>query len=129
MNFRSGQPVKPEFNIANLIDVLLVLVIFFMLSTTFIFQPGLMVKLPMSTYSESPPHPGAQILITKDEDIYFEKIHTTMDELEEKMQQFTDKSLLMIKADQAVTHGIVVSVMNHAKNAGFQHLAIATKPD
>jgi len=129
MNFQSNTSLKPDLNITPLIDVVLMLLIFFMISTSFIFQPGIMVKLPASTHTETTTQRGAQVLITGEGEIYFERLRTSFEELEEKMKTFHDKEILMIKADQSVSHGSVVKVMNHAKNAGFQRLAIATRPD
>lgn len=129
MKFTPDANLKPELNITPLIDVVLMLLIFFMISTSFIFQPGIMIKLPSASHSDASSPGGAQLLITADAELYFEQIRTSFDELEERMQQHPDKSLLLIKADQAVTHGVVVRAMNAAKRAGFQRLAIATRPE
>ena len=128
MNFSVKKNLIPELNITPLIDVILMLLIFFMISTSFVFQPGIMVKLPESGSSEVTTAQGAQVLITVDNQIYFERLRTSMDELEEHMRNHPDKTLLQIKADQTVTHGFVVEVMDRAKRAGFQRLAIATTP-
>ncbi len=129
MKFHTIHHARPELDITPLIDVVLMLVIFFMISTSFIFQPGIMVKLPVSSQTEATAPKGAQILITADGDLFFERLRTTSAELENQMRQFPDKSIVTIKADQAVSHGTVVEAMNHAKNAGFQRLAIATRPE
>ncbi|HPQ39436.1 MAG TPA: biopolymer transporter ExbD [bacterium] len=128
MRFSRDPKLQPNLNITPLIDVVLMLLIFFMISTSFIFQPGIMIKLPRADHSDTTTQKGAQIMITADEGIYFERIRSTMSELEMQMRQFPDKSLLLIKADQNVPHGTVVQAMNHAKNAGFQRIAIATRP-
>lgn len=128
MKFSRDSNLKPDLNITPLIDVVLMLLIFFMISTSFIFQPGIMIKLPKATQSDTTTPKGAQVMITADGDIYFERIRTTLNELEEQMIQHGDKTLLMIKADQNVPHGTVVHAMNHAKSAGFQRIAIATRP-
>lgn len=128
MRFSRESKHPPNLNITPLIDVVLMLLIFFMISTSFIFQPGIMIKLPKADHSDTTTQKGAQIMITADEGIYFERIRSTMGELETQMRQFPDKSLLLIKADQNVPHGTVVQAMNHAKNAGFQRIAIATRP-
>ncbi|MBN1296805.1 biopolymer transporter ExbD [bacterium] len=128
MNFSRRPPVRPDLNITPLIDVVLMLLIFFMISTSFIFQPGIMIRLPRADHSDSTTQQGAQVMITAEEDIYFDRIRSTMAELETQMRQYPDKSLLLIKADQNVPHGTVVQAMNHAKNAGFQRIAIATRP-
>ncbi len=126
MKFTSGNQVQPELNITPLIDVILMLLIFFMISTSFVFQPGILIKLPASTSSEVTTSKNAQILITSEKDIYFEQTRTTKNDLEKSMREYKDKSLLLIKADRSVPHGLVVEVMDRAKRAGFKRLAIAT---
>ncbi|MBN1879570.1 biopolymer transporter ExbD [bacterium] len=128
MRFARETSVRPDLNITPLIDVVLMLLIFFMISTSFIFQPGILIKLPQADHSDSTTPRGASIMITSEGDIYFEKLRTTIQELESQFRQFPDKSVLLIKADQNVAHGIVVQTMNQAKNAGFQRIAIATRP-
>ena len=128
MKFTSNTSVHPELNITPLIDVVLMLVIFFMISTSFIFQPGILIQLPHADHSDTTTPRGAGIMITSEGDIYFEQLRTTIDELESHLSRYPDKSILLIKADQSVAHGIVVQTMNRAKNAGFQRIAIATRP-
>jgi len=128
MKFSRDKKLQPDLNITPLIDVVLMLLIFFMISTSFIFQPGIMIKLPKASQNDTTSPKGAQVMITADGDIYFERIRTSMDEIKDQMQKHADKSLLMIKADQNVSHGTVVQAMNQAKMAGFQRIAIATRP-
>ncbi len=127
MKFTDDTPLAPELNITPLLDVILMLLIFFMISTSFVFQPGMMIKLPPSESSQTTTPKGAQVLITSENEIYFERLRTTLDEIQERMTDYPDKRILLIKADQSVSHGTVVKVMDRAKLAGFQRLAIATR--
>jgi len=127
MKFTDDAPLTPELNITPLLDVILMLLIFFMISTSFVFQPGLMIKLPPSESSQTTTPKGAQVLITSENEIYFERLRTSLDEIQEQMTGYPDKRILLIKADQSVSHGTVVKVMDRAKVAGFQRLAIATR--
>jgi len=62
----------------------------------------------------------------------FNKEKVSIDKLNEEFKNFKsshgDESLVIIKADKDITHGIVVSVMDIAKANGFNRLAIATEP-
>lgn len=128
MRFSRAKPLRPDLNITPLIDVVLMLVIFFMISTSFIFQPGIMIQLPRADHTDTTTARGASVIITAEGDVYLDQIRTTFDELETKFLHYPDKSVLLIKADQSVAHGTVVQAMNQAKNAGFQRIAIATRP-
>ncbi len=128
MNFKPPEPLKAEVNITQLIDVVLLLLIFFMISTSFVVQPGLKIQLPEAEASEADGEPGKNILLTEDGEIYFEKGRVVMEDLPELFEESDAKELLIIKADKTVPHGVVVEVMDYAKGAGFQRLAIATTP-
>ena len=129
MNFSVRSNFSPDINVTPLLDVILMLLIFFMISTSFVFQPGIMIKLPQSATAQTTSRSGAQVLITSDGEIYFERLRTSLDEIMIQMKEFPDKSLLLIKADQSVSHGTVVKIMDRAKRSGFERLAIATRAD
>lgn len=129
MNFATQKPLRPEMNVTPLIDVILMLVIFFMISTSFVFQPGLMIRLPKSSTSETVNPQAANVIITAQGEIYFDRLRTDITELETQMKLYPDKKMLIIRADRAVNHGLVVEVMDHAKHAGFDRLVIGTRPE
>ncbi|MBN1551775.1 biopolymer transporter ExbD [bacterium] len=129
MKFNSANSLKPELNMTPLIDVVLMLLIFFMISTSFVFQPGIMVKLPSSAISADIQSTRmAQVIVTSEGDVYFDRLRVDIDNLEQQMSDYKDKSLLIIKADRSVAHGLVVTIMDCAKKAGFERLTIATSP-
>ncbi len=126
MKFKTDSALLPKIDITPLIDVILMLVIFFMITTTFISFPGVMVKLPLSSSTTITTPQGAQVLITANGELYFQQYRVTITEMYDLMRKHGDKSILIIKADKAVSHGQVVEVMDHAKRAGFDRLSIAT---
>jgi biopolymer transport protein ExbD len=129
MNFFQTHNRKPEIIVVPLVDIILMLVIFFSISTTFVFQPGLLVKLPKSSTAETSNSQTAELMITAQGELYFERLRASMNELEAQMKQYPDKRILIIKADKSVSHGLVVEAMDHAKRAGFERLVIGTHPE
>lgn len=132
MLFRKRHRVTPGVNITSLIDVVLLLLIFFMISTTFVTQPGIRVNLPKaSSKVKNVSQERNTIIITAENTIFinreevsnFEELRSLLVDL--KKEQPGD--LIIVKADEAVAHGIVVRVMDIAKTAGFSRIAIATK--
>jgi biopolymer transport protein ExbD len=132
MLFRKRRRVTPEVNITSLIDVVLLLLIFFMISTTFVTQPGIRVNLPKaSSKVKNVSQERNTIIITAENTIFinreevsnFEELRSLLVDL--KKEQPGD--LIIVKADEVVAHGIVVRVMDIAKTAGFSRIAIATK--
>ncbi len=128
MKFKTRPSERPQINVTPLIDVILQLVIFFMLTSSFVVQPGLRIQLPEVGEKSSEEERGRSVLITKDEAIYFEKGRVTLDELEQALARIQTKELLIVRADRDARHGLVVTVMDLAKQAGFTRLAIATSP-
>ncbi|MFQ5912816.1 MAG: ExbD/TolR family protein [Nitrospinota bacterium] len=131
MQFRIQRrhPVTP--NLLPLIDVVLLLLIFFMISSTFVVQPGIKINLPKSTAAERREPEDVTLIITREETLYLNSQRVSLAELWGKLLDiFRNRadSMLVIKADRLVPHGRVVEVMDVAKQAGVNRLAIATEP-
>lgn len=132
MLFRKRRRVTPQVNITSLIDVVLLLLIFFMISTTFVTQPGLRVDLPKaSSKVKNVAQESNTIVITADSKIYINRQEmTNLEELRAQLVKLHEEQsgeLIIVKADEKVAHGIVVSVMDMAKTVGFSRIAIATR--
>ena len=132
MNFsrktRGKEP--PVVNLTSLIDVVLLLLIFFMISTTFVLSPGLKVDLPESSAEEIvQEEKDIVVVVTVDDEIFIGEDRMTSDSLTERLRKFKDEypdSNLIIQADEGASHGAVVVVMDSAKRTGFSKLSIAT---
>ena len=118
-----------SIDIAPLVDVVFLLLIFFMLSTTFEINPGLKVNLPESSTKEVEKKPkNIKIVITKKGEIFFNNQKVDLNTLNKKFKQVKNKkTLIIIQADKYSYHGTVVSVMDIAKVNGLNNFAIATK--
>jgi biopolymer transport protein ExbD len=131
MQFRPLKSSQPTLNVVPLVDVLLTLLIFFAVSSTFVVQQGLKVELPETGPSGNRTDRELFVSISADGNLYFGQARTTLAELPElihaAMAPRKQSGLLVIKADQNVRHGLVVQVMDAAKQSGVQRLAIATR--
>ena len=137
MQFRKTRRADPRVDITPLIDVVLLLVIFFMLTTTFIGAPAIKVNLPTSSAKEiSKEQKEVKITITKDGKLYVDqRTGGSGDPISLKeLGKFLNKAarenrdtMVIVRADENTTHGNVVAVMDLAKKAGLNKLAIATK--
>ncbi len=112
--------------------MVLLLLIFFMISTTFVTTPGIKVKLPRSTTSQAETkEQDLVVVITEEGQLYFDNKRVSLDRLrfglEEKLSGNKDR-LLIVKADKESKHGRVVEVMDLAKKLGISRIAIATEP-
>jgi biopolymer transport protein ExbD len=131
MQFSSGRPRRVALDMTPLIDVVLMLVIFFMLTTTFVLAPGIKVDLPKGRSVQRVREGDAIIIIAKDGTVYYQDERVALDALQTALRQAQQERpglRLVVKADKSVQHGRVVEVMDMAKGVGIERLAIATAP-
>lgn len=125
------QNIKPEINIISLIDVVLLLLVFFMLTTNFVLQSGIEVKLPQAKEATQKPSTELVVTITREGKLYLNQQPVKPEELADALKEVVASSssggeLLIVRADRRVEHGKVVKIMDLAKGAGIQRLAIGT---
>jgi len=135
MNFTKkfrGREESLSLDITPLIDVVLQLVIFFVISTTFILSPGLKVDLPSSSANEDITQKPEDVIVvvTVNNEIMIGKDYYTGESLYERLSGLlknNPEANLIIEADEEASHGAVVNVLDSAKRAGFGKLSIATE--
>jgi biopolymer transport protein ExbD len=136
MRFAPRTPEEPEVNLISLVDVVFMLLIFFMVTTTFVQTSGLKVALPQADPSQPQPASGNIIEVVVDaEGRYYidgrqlrDRSALTLERgLVEVMGDDRSKPLL-VRADARATHQAVVTVMDVAARNGFSKLSIATTP-
>ena len=131
MGFRRRIQESPKVDLTPMIDVVFLLLIFFMISTTFIERPGLSIDLPTSSAEQiKQSKKEVQVYLAENGDIYLQREKVTLDDLLQHLESFgsasTKKMTFLLMADKSARHGKVVQLMDAAKMAGFGSLAIAT---
>jgi len=131
MNLKVENKLLTTFNFSSLTDIIFLLLIFFLLSSTFIVQPGIKVRLPKSETTEMTSEKNIIISITRDGSYYLDEERVTLSSLPALLQQkfaFGTEQVVVIKADRDVTLQSAVDVMDISKNVGFERFSIATEP-
>lgn len=135
MNFRRGyQREDPEINLVPLIDVLLVILIFLMVSTTYTKFAELQINLPKADAEKQHDRPN-QINIAVDTAgrymIESTPVNTTDPEvLSEYMRKAAgnlNDPMIVINADANATHQSVIRVMEAARIAGYSHITFTAE--
>jgi biopolymer transport protein ExbD len=135
MQFRrktmTHEKVMVALNMTPLIDCVLQLLIFFMLTSSFVLQTGILVDLPKARTPKLQEEQDIVITITRDNDTYLNDQKVPLAQLPiallEKVTK-SSKKVVLIKPDKRVETGKLVEVMGIAKSVGVESLGIATEP-
>jgi biopolymer transport protein ExbD len=115
-------------DIAPLIDIVFQMLIFFMLTSAFILQPGIRVNLPRALTSEAVDGKNLVITITGENVIYIQDRVVTTSELRSELRTASAKNLpVLIKSDETVSIGRIVEVWDMCRQENITHLNIATQ--
>jgi biopolymer transport protein ExbD len=131
MAFSRRKREEPRIELTPMIDVVFLLLIFFMISTTFIDTPGIAVKLPESSASTIDKTPEeVEVALSREGDVYLRGERVSPAELAERLRGYDARAAAMtfvLRADEQALHGRVVQIMDIAREAGFGRLAMATE--
>ncbi len=114
-------------NITPLVDVMLVLLVIMMVSATHIVSQSMKVNLPKTGTSDGGTPSIAAVSITAEHDIYFNKVQVDAAELEHELAALaqTDTSTtVVVSADAAADHGVVIGVLDVARAQGLTNFAV-----
>ncbi len=131
MKFEQHHKVNPAFNYASLTDIVLQLLIFFLLSSSFVSMPGVKVQLPKAQTSETQTDRQTFITITESGKVYLNTEEVTTAALAQKLIPILDNNrmqVIIIKADKTVSLQKAVQLIDIAKGVGAQRFMIATEP-
>lgn len=127
---------RPRYQIqaplTSLIDIVFMLLIYFLLTTNFLVEEGIKIKLPQAKASAPMTREEITVFVDRDgrafiknkefrEDVLFKELRTLINGEKDR--------LVMVKADRLVELSKAVKVMDLAKAAGAQRLCLATEKD
>ena len=135
MNFQRGRgQEEPEINLIPMIDVLLVIIIFLMLTTTYSKFSGLEINLPTADASKQAEQPNeVNVAVTATGQVLVNKSPLAaidVNAISEALRRAAGDSkdpVIVINADAKATHQSVVDVMQAAQAAGYPHISFATQ--
>lgn len=128
---RRTERIVGKVDLVPLIDVVLLLLIFFVLSSRFIFQSVIAVDLPEAITADVEAQANHTIILTRGGLIFFDGRRVTEEGLNFGLELILARGrdpLVIIKADKEVPHSQVIKIMGLAKEAGIKRLALATEP-
>ncbi len=129
MQFRIKRYIKPVINIASLVDVLFLLLIFFMVTSAFVEQPNIKLELPSTRHSEVTKIENMVLTIARDGGLFLQDRPVDKKTLEKELRRVildTGDEVLVLKADKFVPYGVVIDIMDTVKGAGFKKVIAPT---
>jgi biopolymer transport protein ExbD len=130
VRFRRPGQLRINIDIAPLVDVIFLLVIFFAVSTTFLESSGLKLQLPESSATTEREVKEIAVFLDADGAVVFEDETVTHEQLGTRLQQTLEESerkIVVLRADTGTPHGKVVEIMDLIKDSGAEALTVATR--
>jgi biopolymer transport protein ExbD len=136
MKFYTRKRRAPSVIIVSLIDILAILLIFFIVTTTFrINQPQLQIDLPESKSAEQAPAEDNQPLVLRvksAEEITLDEKPVTLESLAASLKTLRDQAPqrpIAMQADREAPFGVVVKVLDALREAGVKNIPAFTQPE
>lgn len=134
MNFRSGTRDEPEINLIAFIDILLVVVIFLVLTTTYSKFTELNVNLPVAD-AQAPKTNTQEVIVAVGSDGRYSINRQVLEGSSVELltsalnqaAQGNAEAVIIISADATATHQSVINVMDAARRAGLVQITFATQ--
>ncbi len=128
---KTDEDEELKFDLTPLVDVIFLLLIFFMLTTTFVYQPTIKINLPASQQPISVNRNYISITVDKEGNIFlFEKKLKGLNDLVTFLRREYENNrdrIVLIRGDKATKYENVVNLLDAVKRTGFKRVLIATK--
>jgi biopolymer transport protein ExbD len=131
---RADDPEFSQINITPLTDVVLVLLLIFMVATPALVSRSLPVTVPDAGTAEEAPPPAVTVSIAADRRVYVEEREVNPDSLQQAILPMVGDSLtsgasVVVRADTAATHGLVVRVLDALRKSGVRPVLGVEAPE
>jgi biopolymer transport protein ExbD len=129
---KRGTRRKIFINVTSLIDVVFLLLLFFVVNSAFLEQPGLELSLPQAGTAELARRDEVTVRIASDGTIYLGESAVPGEGLAELLERSlagVEEKRVTVEADARVPHGRVVLAMDAARKAGARSLVVATRAE
>ncbi|PID59810.1 MAG: biopolymer transporter [Ignavibacteriae bacterium] len=130
MKFETTRKPLSAFSLSSLTDIVFLLLVFFLLTSQFVIQTGVKVKLPASKLNEQSMPAKLIVSITEDESVYVGSEKTDINSVAVKLKNLREtitENNLVIRADKTVDIDLVIKVIDAAKGIGIERFTIETE--
>ncbi|MDW8478920.1 MAG: biopolymer transporter ExbD [Xanthomonadales bacterium] len=127
---RHSQADEAEINLTPMLDVVFIMLIFFIVTTSFVKEAGIDVSRPQAATAEQKPKANIMIAITESGQIYMQKREIDLRAVRanvERARAENPEGSVVIIADKGSKTGILVEVMDQVKLAGVDEISVAAQ--
>jgi len=132
MRYRNTQENETAVDISPLIDMVFILLIFFMVTTTFVKDMKLELDRPSASSGSPASTKAIRVFIDKFEEVYVDnqpvRIYSLQSKLRDMLRTTTEKSVLVV-TDENVSAKIVLEVVDQTRLAGATDVGVATQQE
>ena len=127
-----GEEEENEINLTPMLDVVFIMLIFFIVTASFIKEAGIQVSRPDAITAEKQEDAAILIAISPNNEVWIDRREVDSSNIRthiERLHAENPKGSIVIQADEESTNEILVMVMEAAKQVGVTNVAIATDTD
>jgi biopolymer transport protein ExbD len=134
MKFKQRLTPISRVDLIPLIDVVFQLVVFFMVTSTFLLTPGIGLVLPESETAEPVVMGKLVVTVSSRDEIYINQDRYTLQSFGEALQEMPegereDISTVILEGDTGVPYGLLVAVLDELRMAGFRGINLRTREE
>lgn len=121
---------EAQVDLTSMLDIVFIMLIFFIVTSSFVRESGVEVNRPQASHATSQKDAGIFIAITAANDVYIDKRRVDVERVEATLEHLLldqPEASLVIQADEHSYNGTVIAVMDAAKGAGIERIALATE--
>ena len=130
MKFETNKKRMALFSTISLTDIVLLLLIFFLLTSSFVVQPGIKVKLPKAASGDTDESNKVFLTVTKRNQVFLNQKQIGRDQLGTELRRLLSEDkdkVVVIRADKDLSLESTIKIVDIAKLAGAERFMIATE--
>jgi biopolymer transport protein ExbD len=137
MQFRRRLQQRANVELIPMIDVVFQLVVFFMLTSTFVMTPGIPMELPQAASAEEVAVNRLVVSVVSEDEIYLNQDEYTLTSLSDALTELAAQSeegaqgvrSVVVEADRSISYDLVIRVLDQLRANGFRAVSLRTAPN
>lgn len=129
-NFSQGAADEEDVNVTPLLDIVFIMLIFFIVTSTFVKEPGIEVERPEAVTAEDRRLASIIVAISSEDEIWINKERVELEEVRavvEQLRRENPKGTAVVQADAKSKSRLLVEVVNQIRATGMTNVAVSTE--